>query len=70
MAEPSKPLTLDEAMALLEKYENDAASPEAPVGEEKKRIQRKQEVKDLLKEGVEAMKKRKTRAELLEAIEN
>jgi hypothetical protein len=45
---PDKKLTLDEALALLDKHEADAASA---TDAEKAKIKKKEKVKDLLKEG-------------------
>ncbi len=47
---PAKKLTLDEAMALLDKHEADTV---AATEAEKAKIKKKEKVKDLLKAGAE-----------------
>ncbi len=47
-----KKLTLDEAMALLDKHADAAAATDAAKAD----VKRKEKVKDLLKEGAEAAK--------------
>ena len=49
-----KKLTLDEAMALLDKHADAAAATDAAKAD----VKRKEKVKDLLKEGADAVKGR------------